>query len=231
MYTTLQIQTKLKSLGFDPVWLDGIPGRKTTAAISAFQASRKLPVTGVADAKTLSVLFDVAVVQTAVSQSFPWIELAMTKKGLLETRDNSLLRSFLKLGKGTIGDPARIPWCGDFVETCIAVTLPKESIPTNPYAAINWLKFGKYVKPSYGCILVFHRGDPKSWEGHVGFYVGEDSSYYHVLGGNQSNSVSITKIAKSRLRPEGSRWPLTVAASGQAVQADGSGLIVTTNEA
>jgi len=46
-----------------------------------------------------------------------------------------------------------------------------------------------------GDILVFSR----KGGGHVGFYVAEDATAYHVLGGNQSDSVSITRIAKSRL--------------------------------
>lgn len=34
--------------------------------------------------------------------------------------------------------------------------------------------------------------------GHVGIYVGEDSTCYHVLGDNQSNMVCITRIEKTR---------------------------------
>ena len=37
--------------------------------------------------------------------------------------------------------------------------------------------------------------------------VGHDKTYWHVLGGNQSNAVTITKIAKKR--QEGAlRWPV-----------------------
>jgi peptidoglycan hydrolase-like protein with peptidoglycan-binding domain len=32
----LDIQTRLKALGFDPKPLDGLPGRRTTAAVTAF---------------------------------------------------------------------------------------------------------------------------------------------------------------------------------------------------
>jgi hypothetical protein len=41
--------------------------------------------------------------------------------------------------------------------------------------------------------------------GHVGFVVGESAAHLHILGGNQSNSVSIAPIAKRRLL--GLRWP------------------------
>lgn len=53
-----------------------------------------------------------------------------------------------------------------------------------------------------GDILVFTRNGG----GHVGLYVGETSNSYYVLGGNQSDRINITRIAKSRLhsiqRPE-----------------------------
>lgn len=227
-YTLLDIQKKLKALGFDPGYLDGIPGRLTAGAIERFQKSRGLTITGTADTPTIRALFGSSA--AAGDLTPPWIAIARQKLNLHEVRDNSLLRKFLSLGKGSIGDPANIAWCGDFVETCIAIALPKEPVLANPYAAINWLKFGKSTTARPGAILVFHRGDPKSWQGHVGFYVSEDATHYHVLGGNQSNAVTISRIAKNRLRPDGIRWPSTYDLTGAAVQADGKGLVVTTNE-
>ena len=35
--------------------------------------------------------------------------------------------------------------------------------------------------------------------GHVGLYVGYDDVGFHVLGGNQSDRVSITRVVRSRL--------------------------------
>ena len=43
--------------------------------------------------------------------------------------------------------------------------------------------------------------------GHVGFYVGEDKDAYHILGGNQSDMVSIARVAKDR--HVATRWPNT----------------------
>ena len=94
-----------------------------------------------------------------------------------------------------------IPWCGLYV-AYVCVMADKEPVK-DPLWARNWLKFGtKEPVAMLGDILVFSRGTG----GHVGFYVGEDSTAYHVLGGNQGDSVSITRILKSRLlgarRPE-----------------------------
>jgi hypothetical protein len=44
-------------------------------------------------------------------------------------------------------------------------------------------------------VLVFRRAESA---GHVGLYVGEDYGAYHVLGGNQSDGVTITLIARDR---------------------------------
>ncbi len=58
-----------------------------------------------------------------------------------------------------------------------------------------------------------HRRLARSWcssvpvAAHVGLYAGEDDTHYNVLGGNQSNSVSVARIEKSRL--VAIRWPKT----------------------
>lgn len=235
MFTIQRIQKQLTELGYQLGPIDGVRGRLTIAALQQFQRARGLNATGIADAVTLSELFpkaDIFPQPSKLPDYAPWMKLALQKKGLQETTHKKTLMEFLKLGKGTIGDPAVTPWCGDFVETCIAVTMPTEPLPANPYAAINFMKFGIACAPQYGAILVFWRGTPNGWQGHIGFYVGEDATHYHVLGGNQSNAVTITRIAKDRLRAGGCRWPSTaMAPSGKPVILSPSGVPVTTNEA
>lgn len=95
-------------------------------------------------------------------------------------------------------------WCGVFAGEVVqkAGFVP----PTLCFRASEWGKFGDPLdEPAYGAILVFTR----SGGGHVGFYDSEDASHYHVLGGNQSDQVNITKIAKNRLTAV--RWPDGVA--------------------
>lgn len=99
-----------------------------------------------------------------------------------------------------------IPWCG-LAQAIVALRAGK-IIPKDPLWALNWGNFGNYVKiPMIGDTLVFVRKTSTGAKaGHVGIYVGEDSKNYHVMGGNQSDSYNITKIAKNRLytarRPE-----------------------------
>lgn len=56
--------------------------------------------------------------------------------------------------------------------------------------------------------MVFWRNSPQSGLGHVGFYAGEDKSAYRILGGNQSDEVSLAWVSKDRF--VGARWPATV---------------------
>jgi uncharacterized protein (TIGR02594 family) len=124
-----------------------------------------------------------------------------------------------------------IPWCGLFVAHIMNDNGIKYGF-NNPLGARSWLKFGEKCDPQYGAVMVFWRGKRNGWTGHVGVYVSEDSNYYHILGGNQSNSVNVTKIAKNRLL--GARWPtgydtLKERFKGRIVKKfDGS---VSTNEA
>lgn len=64
--------------------------------------------------------------------------------------------------------------------------------------AKSWANFGVKKNKNaaeLGDILTFSRDGG----GHVGFYVGEDSECFHVLGGNQGDAVSIVRISKDRL--------------------------------
>ncbi|MEM1298726.1 MAG: peptidoglycan-binding protein [Pseudomonadota bacterium] len=160
---------------------------------------------------------------------FPWMALAIRKKGMHEKRDNIDLRKFLKSDGKTLGDPARLPWCADFVETCIALSLPEAVLPVNPYLARNWQKFGHAVDPCFGSVLVFWRGKISGISGHVGFYYSEDKTHYHVLGGNQSNAVTVSKIAKRRLLS--AQLPMVGGPYPRKVVKGAGDFRITTNEA
>lgn len=94
----------------------------------------------------------------------------------------------------TYADDA-IPWCGLFA--AVVAKRAGWDVVTNPLWARNWQFFGVKVAiedAALGDVLVFVRDGG----GHVGFYVGEDATAFHVLGGNQSDAVTITRILKSR---------------------------------
>lgn len=225
--TIMQIQQALIAKGFDvgKAGADGVWGRGSIAGARAFQAANKLKVDGVVGDATLKALGLSTAVPSAAPPP-PWFALAGTKMGLSETRNNKELKIFLASDGNTLGDPAKLPWCGDFAETCIALTLPEERMVANPYYALNWLEFGRPIKePALGALLVFKRPGG----GHIGFYAGERADAYHVRGGNTSNSVSDAWILKSRC--VGIRWPETypLPSSGRVTSTAGGAL--STNEA
>lgn len=87
-----------------------------------------------------------------------------------------------------------IPWCGLFVGVCAK----RAGYPHGQslLSSKDWLKWGdKVERAGLGDVLVFIRAGG----GHVGFYVGEDKEAYYVYGGNQSDMVGFTRIAKTRL--------------------------------
>jgi uncharacterized protein (TIGR02594 family) len=86
-----------------------------------------------------------------------------------------------------------IPWCGLFMG--VVAKRAGKSVPENPLWAKNWAAWGDAVQPQLGCVMVFTRA---GGGGHVGLYIGEDKESYHVLGGNQGDSVSIMRIRKER---------------------------------
>lgn len=219
-------QIQLEAKGYKPGPIDGIFGRRTAAALRAYQKDQGLLITSVFDGPTAKALLGEA------PATPPWIAEITRRMGLHEVRDNGVLRKWLKSDGRTLGDPAKLPWCGDAVETPLLLTLPNEVMPTNPYLAANWVKFGIACKPQLGAIMSFWRGSPTSWQGHVGFYVGETATHYVIRGGNQTNMIKDSRIAKERLRDNGSRWPKTyLAPAGGSRLVDGSAYAETVNEA
>ncbi len=184
---------------------DGIWGGKSRTAIMAYQKFQGLRATGVADTETLRRLFPGDPTPSSLP---PWYIEMQRRKGLHETKNRSLLMAWLRSDGKTLGDPARLPWCGDAVETAIHLTLPNEPRLANPYMARNWMKFGRpLATPAIGAVLVFWRGARNGISGHVGLYAGEDAGALHVMGGNQSNAITVARLGRDRLL--GIRWPQT----------------------
>jgi uncharacterized protein (TIGR02594 family) len=105
-------------------------------------------------------------------------------------------------GYGSFYRADSIPWCGLFMAVIAhranLERRPERNPPKLYLAALQWADWGSSVAQSnagLGDVLVFKR----SGGGHVGLYVGHDDHAFHVLGGNQANRVSITRIARSRL--------------------------------
>jgi len=213
----LEIQSALKMQGFDPGGVDGVWGRRTIAALRAFQRAKGLDAVGQLGPKTLEALGAsappaVAGVVAAPANASPlvWFAEAQRLQGLREVPGPDSNRVIMDwaadLDLHYKGDD--VPWCGLFVSHCIGATLPEESLPNNPLGARSWLKLGVECEPALGAVIVFWRESRNGAKGHVGFYNGEDAQAYHVLGGNQSNAVNVTRVGKDRFL--GARRPASM---------------------
>lgn len=224
-YSPLELQRRLNRLGFGPLVEDGIKGPRTDAAVVAFKKSIGLRARPYVGPITWEAL---APSQPAPDTDLPWMAEALRIKGLHEARDYSQLRGWFDQSVAWI-DPREIPWCGAFVATVMRRWQPGITLPDNPLGARNWNVFGTWCKPQFGAVLTFWRGSLGGWKGHVGFYWGEDATAFHVLGGNQSNAVTVTRISKDRLLR--ARWPHGVSQLGKRIEVDAAGKSLSTNEA
>lgn len=216
-----ELQQALKDKGFNPGDIDGVIGRDTIAAIRAFQAANGLEVDGVAGPDTIAALQGAAPAApvartdpgTLNNVAVPWLLEAQRAIGITEDtsrNDNPLIMGWARRLRIDYANDA-VPWCGLFVAHCIGLTLPAEPLPTTPLLARAWRKLGvACATPQPGAVMVFWRGSPQAATGHVGFYVGEDASAYHILGGNQGDAVNVRRFPRNRFLM--ARWPTTAPA-------------------
>lgn len=161
------------------------------------------------------------------------IDAAIALNGVTETAGMASTREIMAWAD-EVGLKASYPtdgvaWCGLFA--AVVVKRAGWDVVAGPLWARNWANFGRAVDPRHaalGDVLVFSR---PGGGGHVGFYVGEDDTAFHVLGGNQSDAVGFTRILKTRLlaarRP---KWRVAQPAGVKKFVIDASGA-VSANEA
>jgi uncharacterized protein (TIGR02594 family) len=231
--TIKKIQHELARRGFEPGPIDGIWGRRTEAAVRKFQAANALLADGIVGPKTRMALFGSPDTADMINDpAIPWFQEARRLIGVREVVGPGNAPRIIDWAKkaGIDYRSDDIPWCGLFVAHCVSSTLSDESLPANPLSARAWLKFGAPASATPGAVLVFWRGRPDGFQGHVGLYAGEDSDGYHVLGGNQGNCVSITRVKRDRLLDI--RWPATAPLTNAgSVQLAVGETMFSTNEA
>lgn len=154
------------------------------------------------------------------------VKLIGTKEVVGKKHNPVILEWAKELGLDKVYTADEIPWCGLFIAYCAHKA--GLDVVDKPLWALNWVKYGtKVTEPMLGDVLTFKRDGG----GHVGLYVGEDKDCYHVLGGNQGNSVSVSRILKSRLyQARRTAWKVAQPASVRKVLLDGKGTI-SKNEA
>ena len=134
-----------------------------------------------------------------------WLAAAWAELGQREVRgsaDNArIVRLFRDAGQ-TAQHHDEVAWCAAFVGACLERAGLKS---TRSLMARSYLGWGEALEEGcVGAVAVLSRGtDPSA--GHVGFLLGESGGQIYLLGGNQSDAVTVAAFPKARLL--GVRWP------------------------
>ena len=107
-----------------------------------------------------------------------------------------VLKYFTETGHKWVKDD-ETAWCSAFANWVCKKAGLEYSGALN---ARSWLNIGCEVDtPEVGDVVVFWRGNPDGWQGHVAFFIRETKNWIYVLGGNQNNQVKISAYHKNRL--------------------------------
>lgn len=134
---------------------------------------------------------------------FDLAERFVGMKELAGDEDNPQILAFLKLDADW-PDRDEVPWCSGFVNYIAWLCRAPRS---KSLRARSWLEVGQRIEleDAYpGDIVIFNRGGPPDptiikAKGHVGFYAGHDDDLVEVLGGNQSNTVKVSRYKRDEL--------------------------------
>lgn len=120
--------------------------------------------------------------------------------------DNPLILAMLKTDNDWPQDD-EVPWCSAFVNfVAKLLRLPR----SKSLRARSWLEIGKGIplneaKPGFDVVVLSRgKGEQPGPEvidapGHVGFYAGQFGEFIEILGGNQSDTVKVSRYPASRL--------------------------------
>lgn len=212
------VQERLNAHGAS-LEVDGRWGTASVAAIKEFQRKKKLPISGMADKATHNLLK----LQPGNSKARPvpspakrmpeWLTEMTRIMGLHEVHNNTSLIEYMRIGK-YLGNPKDLPWCGDAVESTMVKSIACV-VPSNPFLAINWRKWGQVCKAICGAVAIIQWKPGKS-AGHIGYLIdvrknsqGEIIAY-KIRGGNQGNKVKDSWFKASSFYKIDFRWPADV---------------------
>ncbi|MFM9848759.1 MAG: TIGR02594 family protein [Hyphomicrobiaceae bacterium] len=147
-------------------------------------------------------------------QQPPWMAVAWAELGQSEVSGAAanprVVDYFRQLGHRAIADD-ETAWCAAFVGACLERA---GFSSTRSLIARSYLEWGEpATEPAAGSIAVLTRGASTSL-GHVGFLVGMTDTAVYLLGGNQSDAVSVARFDRSRLLS--TRMPTARATKGAA---------------
>jgi uncharacterized protein (TIGR02594 family) len=148
-----------------------------------------------------------------------WLAPAWEDLGVAETpgpqHTERVLAYYAAVGHAQIADD-ETAWCAAFLGAC----LERAGIAsTRSLLARSYAEWGEPApSPRIGAIAVLSRGSDPAL-GHVGFVVGSTESDVILLGGNQSDAVTVEVFPRARLLAL--RWPASVIPEAEPREAIG----------
>lgn len=148
-----------------------------------------------------------------------WVQIALAEQGQAEQagdKQNPRIVAYHAI-TGLRAQNDETPWCASFVGWCLEQAGLKS---TGSAVARSYETWGVALeKPVLGAIVTFTRAGG----GHVGFYMGARDGKWLILGGNQSNRVSIAAYDPNRMTAI--RWPAGVPLPNAIAPLSKSGVI------
>lgn len=152
----------------------------------------------------------------AASHGAPWFHIAETELADWEATlkdehtaegKQRVLKYFQQISFNT---STVQPWCGAFAGYCMHQSGPPYDafVVKGPARAANWKSWGNVRFPNAaenipkGAVIILAPEAGSSRSGHVGFFnrfLGSDKKFVEILGGNQSDTVTRTKFARSKI--------------------------------
>ncbi|MGG1572285.1 peptidoglycan-binding protein [Fictibacillus sp. NRS-1165] len=177
-----QLQSNLKALGFYTYKMDNIFGKMTESSVKSFQKAYKLPVTGVADSRTIEK-----------------ITAEVKKKGIEPAKPETAAKPFSVIN--LVGDAAELvgtpyTWGGDTLEEgfdCsgfLVYLFKKQNVQLPRTVASIWSAGKPLSKPKVGDIVFFETY--KKGPSHAGIYIG-NSNFVH--SGSRGVTVSDFRLS------------------------------------
>jgi uncharacterized protein (TIGR02594 family) len=142
------------------------------------------------------------------------------------SRDNPTILGWAQeIGLGHVYKHDATAWCGLTVAVAAARATWDCKPCGNALWALNWAHWGTPQDVAMlGDVLVFKRDGG----GHVGLYVGEDATHYHLLAGNQSDMVCIVRKAKQPIEAiRRAPWRIAQPPNVRVVHLSPDGLVST----
>ncbi len=174
---------------------DGVCGRNTWNALSA--PAMQTPAPAVPD-------------DTAVQSDPPWMRIALREVGQREIAGAHHNPRIVEYHASTLlrARTDEVPWCASFVNWCVREAGFKG---TNSAAAASWARWGVPCEARRGAIAVIYnstaRNSSLSTTGHhVGFLMHETPTHLELLGGNQADSVKVSRYARTSWTLKAYRW-------------------------